>query len=169
MQLHVYIYMHRVFVLRLTVIIIQISDEQLMCDTEDTMSIILQNDEYKTLMEQMTPADVVAAVDGGLHVLYYGPASGNVANHPKVYVYKEDCFVISVLSQWLIGFLCKRLMQLMPLEALIVQNAVIPHHYIHHYLKFQAHFCLKDVIENQFDVLKRNSMVSLYNIVTMQR
>lgn len=55
--------------------------------------------------------------------------------------------VVTVLQQWLIMYLCKRLMQLMTPEALVTNHKKIPSHYICHYLHCQNHFNLKNLIE----------------------
>ena len=120
------------------------------------MDILLKNKDYYDFVEKMTPSDVVAAVDGGLHALCLGPASIDDTKKKEFIVYREDCFVIAVIAQWTVCYLCKRLMQLMTLEALTVKNMLIPRHYIQHYLKFQSHFGLKDIIKQQFETLQVN-------------
>ena len=54
--------------------------------------------------------------------------------------------VVAVLQQWMISYLCKRLLQLMTPEALVTNHKKIPSHYISHYLNCQSHFNLKDLI-----------------------
>ena len=58
----------------------------------------------------------------------------------------EGCLVVALFQQWLIRYLCKRLMQLMTSEAFILYRNVIPSSYLENYLSFQAHFSLKDLI-----------------------
>ena len=54
--------------------------------------------------------------------------------------------VITVLQQWLVIYLCKRLLQLMTPEALVTNCKMLPIHYKDHYLNHQSHFSLKNVI-----------------------
>ena len=57
----------------------------------------------------------------------------------------------SLLVQWLVRYLCKEVMQLMTPEALVLHERQIPASYIHHYLTYQKHFSLKDLIQQQLD------------------
>ena len=57
----------------------------------------------------------------------------------------------SLLVQWLVRHFCKRLMQLMTPEALVLHERQIPASYIHNYLTFQKHFSLKDLIQQQLN------------------
>ena len=57
----------------------------------------------------------------------------------------------SLLVQWLVRHFCKRLMQLMTPEALVLHEHQLPASYIHNYLTFQKHFSLKDLIQQQLD------------------
>ena len=57
----------------------------------------------------------------------------------------------SLLVQWLVRHFCKRLMQLMTPEALVLHKRQIPASYIHNYLTFQKHFSLKDLIQQQLN------------------
>ena len=67
--------------------------------------------------------------------------------------------VIAVLEQWLITYLCERLLQLMTPETLIINHRKIPSHYMDVYLNQQSHFNLKTLIGNYHAVLSsRNSV-----------
>ena len=57
----------------------------------------------------------------------------------------------SLLVQWLVRHFCKQLIQLMTPEALVLHEEQIPASYIKHYLSYQKHFSLKDLIQQQFD------------------
>ena len=57
----------------------------------------------------------------------------------------------SLLVQWLVRHCCKKLIQLMTPEALVLHEEQIPASYIKHYLSYQKHFSLKDLIQQQFD------------------
>ena len=60
---------------------------------------------------------------------------------------KDTKLVLSVLQQWLISYIYKRLMQLMTPEALVSNHEEIPSYYIMHYLNCQSHFSLKDLLQ----------------------
>ena len=58
----------------------------------------------------------------------------------------EGCLVLALLQQWLVRYLCKRLMQLMTSEAFILNRNVLPSSYLENYISFQTHFSLKKLI-----------------------
>ena len=58
----------------------------------------------------------------------------------------EGCLMLALLQQWLVRYLCKRLMQLMTSEAFILNRNVLPSSYLENYISFQAHFSLKKLI-----------------------
>ena len=60
----------------------------------------------------------------------------------------EIQFVIALLQQWLVMYMCKKLMQLMTPEALLVNHKKIPTHYISAYLTHQTHFSLHHLIDS---------------------
>ena len=59
----------------------------------------------------------------------------------------EGCLIIALLQQWLVRHLCKRLMQLMTSEALILHRNRIPFSYMRNYLNFHTHFSLQNLVE----------------------
>ena len=60
----------------------------------------------------------------------------------------ETHFLIVLLQQWLVMYLCKKLMQLMTPEALLTHHKKIPTHYISTYLVHQSHFNLRQLINS---------------------
>ena len=54
--------------------------------------------------------------------------------------------VVALFQQWLVRYLCKRLMQLMTSEAFILNRNVLPSSYLENYISFQAHFSLQELI-----------------------
>ena len=58
----------------------------------------------------------------------------------------NNTLVHVLFQQWLVTHLYKRLLQLMTPEALITNHKKIPPHYISHYLNYQCHFNLKDLL-----------------------
>ena len=61
----------------------------------------------------------------------------------------ESCFVIAVLTQWLTCYLTKRILQLMTPESLILNENLLPSHYIHAYLNTTEHFNLLQLINSR--------------------
>lgn len=79
------------------------------------------------------------------------------------------CMVVSILVQWLVRYLCKRLMQVMTPEALTIHRGKIASTYIHNYLQFQIHFSLKKLITTSYRTLQIDGerLVScIYNLLT---
>ena len=66
----------------------------------------------------------------------------------------EGCMVISLLQQWFVRYFCKKLMQLMTSEALILNRNKIPLSYLVNYLIYQNHFSLKDLIKRYYNTLE---------------
>ena len=60
------------------------------------------------------------------------------------------------MLQWLVRYLCRRLIQLLTPEALAVHLYKIPKVYVQGYLKIQVHFSLKNLVEKQLKMLKEN-------------
>ena len=63
---------------------------------------------------------------------------------------------MALLQQWLVRYLCKRLMQLMTSEAFILYQNVLPSSYLENYLAFQSHFSLKELILKYHHALKHS-------------
>ena len=117
---------------------------------------ILSDPEFKEELEKMKEGDEVAvrnAVDGALHSIYHSPKSND---DKQLDIFLDYCLVIAVLVQWLVSYFCKRLMQLMTPEALINYNLIIPHVYQRHYLRFQEHFSIQELVKYQISKLERN-------------
>ena len=119
-------------------------------DAEDIFEMVTHDREFKHIIPDINHDDVLAMVNEALHVLHRNEDA-------QAELYTDTCMVISVLLQWLVRYLCKRLMQLMTPEALILHSEEIPTPYIQNYLRFQEHFALKDLVKRQFEHLKRNN------------
>ena len=70
----------------------------------------------------------------------------------------------SLLIQWLVRHFCKRLMQLMTPEALVLHERQIPASYIHNYLTYQKHFSLKDLIQQQLNKIAMQGKRYVHNV-----
>ena len=61
--------------------------------------------------------------------------------------------VITFLLQWLVTYLCERLIQLMTPETLIINHKKIPSYYMNIYLNQQHHFKLIELINDYHSAL----------------
>ena len=69
----------------------------------------------------------------------------------------ESCLVVALLQQWLVRYLCKRLMQLMTSEAFILYRSLLPSSYLENYIAFQVHFSLKELILKYHQALQHSA------------
>ena len=70
----------------------------------------------------------------------------------SIEIFPDACLMISILQQWLIRYLCKRMMQILTPEGMAVHYRKIPRSYREVYFKQQEHFSLKNLA---VDALKR--------------
>ena len=80
---------------------------------------------------------------------------------------KDTKLVLSVLQQWLINYMYKRLMQLMTPEALVSNHEEIPSYYITHYLNCQSHFSLKHLLQKCYANIKEYNLAR-YNTLCLE-
>ncbi len=113
--------------------------------------IVEKDMEFKEIMSEMDEDQAMASVDEALQVLHC--FAGPDENLAEFSAHTDSCLVISVLQQWLVRYLCKRLMQLMTPEALAIHHSCIPTTYCVDYLMHQVHFSLKDLISKQLQLL----------------
>ena len=73
----------------------------------------------------------------------------------RVTVSRTVCMVTAFLEQWLVTYLCEKLMQLMTPETLIANHKKIPTHYIDVYLNHQHHFNLIGLIGDHHGALSQ--------------
>ena len=124
-------------------------------DASELFDAILKEDhEFSQVVAEIQPGNVLAVVDEALHVLFHGPHPNEKDTPIEIYV--DACFVISLMLQWLVRYLCRRLIQLLTPEALAVHLHKIPKVYVQGYLKSQEHFSLKNLVEKQLKMLKEN-------------
>ena len=132
----------------------QYSAVQLQSDADHLFVAILRDKEFSQLMSQINHGNALAVVDEALHVLFHGPHPNNT--DALIAIYEDACLVICLMVQWLVSYLCKRLLQLLTPEALIVHLNQIPKYYIQSYLQLQEHFSLKNLVEKQHKKLKES-------------
>ena len=123
-------------------------------DADQLFDAILRDKEFSQLISQINHGNALAVVDEALHVLFHGPHPNN--KDALIAIYEDACLVISLMVQWLVSYLCKRLMQLLTPEAFIVHLSKIPKYYRESYLQLQEHFSLKNLVEKQHKKLKES-------------
>ena len=134
---------------------LQYSVAELQSDADQLFDAILtEHHEFSQVLAHIQQGNALAVVDEALHVLFHGP-------HPKekdaaIEISVDACLVISLLLQWLVRYLCRRLIQLLTPEALTVHLHKIPMVYVQSYLKLQDHFSLKNLLANQLKKLQEN-------------
>lgn len=100
--------------------------------------------DLKNIKESLTHEDAMHAVVDAFDILYPDTAG---QKDEYLDLTPDGCLVVSIMEQIIVRFFIKRLMQLMTSEAVILNRNKIPQSYLHNYLKFQAHFSLKDTIK----------------------
>jgi hypothetical protein len=68
----------------------------------------------------------------------------------SIHITIEEQFVISVIGQWLVFYLCRRLLNLMTAEGFIFGHMKMPAWCVDSYLVDQNHFSLKMIIDSHF-------------------
>ena len=112
-------------------------------------------------LKNISLGQVQSLIDEGFFILRTCP-------HPDVKdgrypdIYSDTCVVISLLLQWIIGYLSSRLMQLLIPEALAVIPQNIPAFYYRKYLQCHEHFSLKLLIEAHFSKLKESLRLVIF-------
>ncbi len=133
----------------------QYSEEEARADTAEVMESIMLDSEFSgqvlRLMSMVSKTGATqlihSAVKDALDILHYAKTL-DIAS-----ISANACMVISMLTHWLVRYLCKRVMQLMTSEALCMHHRKIPASFIQAYLNHQHHFSLKELLESQYKTL----------------
>ena len=128
--------------------------EEIEEDAVHIFKFVLKNSDIEKELTAVTHESAAALVNEALIVLHQDPQPADEATPSNIYT--DALMVIVVLVQWLVNYLCKKLMQLVPPEALPVHCSGIPTMYFRNYLKFQEHFSLKELVKEQLNLLKGN-------------
>ena len=113
-------------------------------DASSLFTIIEMDKEFKDIIAEIDQEEAAASVDEALQVLHCAPAPDE--SQRRIEALTDSCVVISLLQQWIVRYLCKRLMQLMTPEALAIHHCKIPTNYCENYLMHQVHFSLKQLL-----------------------
>ena len=110
----------------------------LAADAEHVANNVKRDSGFSASLDGLDEDSIPDTVDNAIDVL--------LNEDDRVTVSRTICTVIAFLQQWLITYLCERLMQLMTPEALIASHKQIPTHYINTYFNHQHHFNLSELI-----------------------
>ena len=122
--------------------------EELKCDAAHLFHLVLSsNPKFEGVMRtEMNDTETARiAIQSALDTLPRVDGDSTYTEPPVTQL------IWSLLVQWLVRYFCKRLMQLMTPEALVLHEHQVPASYVHNYLTFQKHFSLKDLIQQQLD------------------
>ncbi len=117
---------------------------ELEADADHLFQLIQCDPKYEGLLQTLTHEVAMHAVADALNLLYSAPGPKGVGG--QLDLTPEGCMVVSLLQQLLVRLFMKRTIQLMTTEAVILYRNKIPYSYLNHYLSFQDHFSLKDLI-----------------------
>ena len=113
-------------------------------DADHLFQLIEEDSKYEGLLQILTHEAAMQAVTEAFNLLYSAPRP--LEDKVNMDLTTEGCLVVSLLNQFLVRYLIKKLMQLMTTEAIILYRNSIPKSYLNHYFKCQAHFSLRDLI-----------------------
>ncbi len=132
----------------------QLSEVELAADAKHVVGIVQEVPHFMDIISKLQPQDIPPLLDEALHVLHRSPGPDDRDSPADVYT--DSCMVFSLLLQWLISYMSRRLLQLMTPEAFIVNSRHIPIPYREMYLQFQEHFSVKELIVRQREKLHLN-------------
>ena len=119
----------------------------LAADAEYVANNVKRDSEFSASLDGLDDDSIPATVDKAIEAL--------LNKDDRVTVSRTICTVITFLQQWLITYLCERLMQLMTPETLIANHKKIPTHYIDIYFNHQHHFNLSGLIGDYHSALSQ--------------
>lgn len=118
----------------------------------DTVFGIIERDEqFKRLIETRDKCDIVSGINEAFQMLF---EAASPEDQHTVEIFPDACLIISIIQQWLIRYLCKRLLQILTPEGMAVNYRKIPRSYREVYFKHQEHFNLKNLVMKQLTWLK---------------
>lgn len=120
--------------------------EELVSDAEEILEKLVEDDQLKEVYLQLV-SNPCETVQKSLNTLYEADtekAQGDV------------CFIIALLTQWLVRYTTRRIMQLLTPEGLVLHHNKLPRSYVVSYMQHQEHFSFKETIENQKKMLTTN-------------
>ena len=141
--------MYRVYCFSYTHTHTQWNFKELQMDADHIFSHFLQNPAYNDALQQLKFSSANQAVAEAMQVLHTAQGSEG-----KRVLSTAGEMVVSLLQQWIICHLCKRLMWLMTPEALTLHRNKIPATSIDNSFTYQYHFSLKGLIFHHYQAAK---------------
>ena len=120
-------------------------------DVEIIFSIIEKDYQFKMLIETRDKSDIISGINEAFQMLF--EAASPQEQH-MVAIFPDACLMISVLHQWMIRHLCKRLLQILTPEGMAVNYLKVPRSYREVYFKHQDHFNLRNLVMRSLRRLK---------------
>ena len=118
-------------------------------DSEELIAMLSQDEDYKSTLSSMNDVDIERCVRTAMEDIHDPHCE-------PVSVEKNSRLVIALISQWLVRYLARRVLQLLTPEGLLKYHSRMPHSYISVFLDCEQHFSLKAVVENQLNRLDIN-------------
>ena len=112
-------------------------------DIETIFGIIEKDDQFKRLIETRDKSDIISGINEAFQMLF---EAASPQERPTVEIFPDACLMISVLQQWMIRHLCKRLLQILTPEGMAVNYVKVPRSYREVYFKYQDHFNLRNLV-----------------------
>lgn len=125
--------------------------DELELDADQLFSMVLSDPIFEGVMEGLDHQLATQAVVDAINCLH---TASKPEDQKPFDVTPDGCMVISLLQQWFVRYFCKKLMQLMTSEALILNRNKIPFSYLVNYLIYQNHFSLKQLVQSYYNTLE---------------
>lgn len=145
---------------------LQYSDEEMLLDANEVFALVLRDSEFDGHFSRLGLDDILPAINEALHALYHTIPPCTHSQEVTVEVSTKACMVVSVLTQWLIRFLVKQMMQLITSEAVCMHHRKIPPSYIQNYLNHQHHFSLKSLLQSRLALAQSTRYIYRSTLIT---
>ena len=94
--------------------------------------------------------NISEAVNDALHALHSD--TGEVDD-----LYDQMSLIITVVAQWFVRYITKKVLQLLTPEGLAINHHKIPQNLVYTYLNFQHHFNFSEHIKKHLENLEKNN------------
>ncbi len=131
---------------------LQYPKSEMEMDAAHVFNLIVPNPKFEGLLRNLRHSEAMQAVTDAFNLLHSAP--GSQVKGGRLDLPPSGCMVIALLQQVLVRLFTKKLINLMTTEAIILNRNTVPHSYLEHYLANQAHFDLKEVIDNYHTAFK---------------
>ena len=121
---------------------LKVSSQEFSLDSDEVFAIVLSDSRFQEVRKSLGSHTETGAIRNAMDFLF------EVAKTEAQALTHECIFIMSLFQQWTIRCICKRLMQIMTPEALVLHHKSLPSSYIQNYLQCQYHFNLKNLISH---------------------